>query len=96
MNGSPITERDVVSLSDKLVLGGRLVSLETRFEKQLECSQGNQELLELVQHRLADAKKLRDRLEQELGQQIAILLPEMMKKNQHEQISNILAQTWRS
>ena len=96
MNGSPITERDVVSLSDKLVLGGRLVSLETRFGKQLECSQGNQELLELVQHRLSDAKKLRHRLEQELGKQIAILLPEMMKKNQHEQISNILDQTWRS
>jgi molybdenum cofactor cytidylyltransferase len=95
-NGTPIIERDVVCLSDKLVSGSRLVSLETRFEKQLECSQGNQELLELVQHRLTDAKKLRDRLEQELGQQIAILLPEMMKKNQHEQISNILAQTWRS
>jgi molybdenum cofactor cytidylyltransferase len=96
MNGSPITERDVVSLSDKLVLGGRLVSLETRFGKQLECSQGNQELLELVQRRLSDANKLRHRLEQELGKQIAILLPEMMKKNQHEQISNILDQTWRS
>lgn len=96
MNGSHITERDVVSLSDKLVLGSRLVSLETRFEKQLECSQFNQVLLELVQQRLSDAKKLRDRLEQELGQQIAILLPEMMKKNQYEQISNILAQTWRS
>jgi molybdenum cofactor cytidylyltransferase len=96
MNGSPIMERDVVSLSDKLVSGSRMVSLETRFEKQLECSQGNRELLELVQRRLSDANKLRHRLEQELGKQIAILLPEMMKKNQHEQISNILAQTWRS
>jgi molybdenum cofactor cytidylyltransferase len=95
-NGAPIIERDVVCLSDKLVSGSRLVSLESRFAKQLELYQSNQKLLELVKHRLSDANKLRLRLEQELGQQIAMLLPEMMKKNQHEQISNILAQTWRS
>jgi len=95
-NGASITERDVVYLSDKLVLGSRLVSLEIRFEKQFERCLGNQELFELVQQRLSDAKDLRDRLEQELGRQIAILIPEMMTKNQNDQISNILAQTWRS
>ena len=34
-NGAPIKERDVVCLSDKLVSGSRLVSLESRFRKTI-------------------------------------------------------------
>ncbi len=70
----PVSERDVVCLADKLVLGDLIVSLEERFERRLDCHSDDLNAQAAITARLEHARKLKTYVEQALGTSIEILL----------------------
>jgi len=66
----PVNECDVVCLSDKLVLGDLIVTLEERFERRLDCYSGDPDAEAAIAMRLEHARQLRTRIEDALGMSI--------------------------
>ena len=90
--GGAVTERDVVCLSDKLVQGDRIVSLETRFRKQLERHSDDPAVREAIETRLADAQMLARRLEETLGTPVDSLLLKSSLETPDAAAGNILTE----
>ena len=77
---SPLTEREIVFLADKLFQGTTQVSLDQRYDKTLERWKDDPEAVEAITARLARAKGLLLRYEQEAGINVSEDLPLMMAK----------------
>ncbi|WP_320007129.1 DVU_1551 family NTP transferase [Maridesulfovibrio sp.] len=77
---SPLTEREIVFLADKLFQGTNPVSLDQRYGKTLERWKDDPEAVKAITERLARAKDLLQRYEQEAGLNIPSHLPKLMAK----------------
>ena len=76
-NPEKITEIDVVSFSDRLVLGDQLVRLEVRFSRQLVKHLLNPEATIMIQHRLNLVRNTWTAFEDALGTKLENLFPEL-------------------
>ncbi len=66
-SGAPLTEREIVYLADKLAQGGRLVSVEERFEAKLRLHGHDPEAAAAIRGRMARALRMRSRMEAAMG-----------------------------
>lgn len=71
--GMPITERELVHLADKLVRGGRVVSLEQRFGDKLALYAQDQAACTAIRTRYDLARRLALAVEKASGQSLAVL-----------------------
>lgn len=79
----PINEGDVVALSDKLVMGDVVVSLEERFQTRLDRYSNDPDIRAAVTARLNHARQLRSRVEEALGMSIESLLANRSSNDRH-------------
>ncbi len=79
----PINERDLVALSDKLVLGDVVVSLEERFQTRLERYSNDPDIRTAITARLNHARQLRTRVEEALGTSIESVLANRSSNDRH-------------
>ncbi|NDV24352.1 DVU_1551 family NTP transferase [Desulfovibrio sp. JC022] len=77
---SPLTEQEIVFLADKLFQGTNPVSLDQRYGKTLARWKDDPEAVAAINGRLARAKDLLQRYEQEAGLSVPELLPGIMAK----------------
>ncbi|MFH1114370.1 MAG: NTP transferase domain-containing protein [Pseudomonadota bacterium] len=86
----PVNERDVVALSDKLVMGDVVVSLEDRFQTRLDRYSNDPDIRAAVSERLTHARRLRARIEDALGTSIDTVFsnrPEVRREARDEDLS---------
>lgn len=77
---SPLTEQEIVFLADKLFQGNTPVSLDQRYGKTLERWKDDPEAVAAITARLARAKDLLQRYEQESGISVPEHLPTLMAR----------------
>lgn len=65
---APITEREIVYLSDKLVYGPRLVTVKERFAEKIECFAENTAEVEAIRGRFGRALALHERIAALIGE----------------------------
>jgi len=87
--GESIREKEIVYLADKLVCGGRLVTLNSRFGAKMKEHEANLDRRRDIKRRLGNALKIKSQLEQWTGKS----LESMMNKLTAEQTDDICAQT---
>jgi molybdenum cofactor cytidylyltransferase len=80
-----ILEREVVFLADKLVEGDRIMGLEERHQKKLEACSGDERACEAISARLANALKLKLKLERRLGSSIELVLSKASEEKHAQQ-----------
>lgn len=68
--GRPVNEREVVALADKFVRGGQAMGIEERFGEKLEQWSHDPEAAAAIRRRLANALRVRERIEAEIGQDL--------------------------
>jgi hypothetical protein len=66
-NNDVIDAADLLFLADKLVEGTRVVTLETRFRRQLERHAHDRHILACITRRLESARTIKRRVEERLG-----------------------------
>ena len=71
---SPVDEREIVHLADKLVSGDRPVDLEQRFRLKMEKYGHDPEAARAIEHRKANACRIRAKVEKATGLTLAEIL----------------------
>ncbi|MDR3542181.1 MAG: NTP transferase domain-containing protein [Desulfosporosinus sp.] len=70
----PLTEKEIVYLADKLVIGDQIVSLQARFSGPLEKHKNDQEVFRKIMGRFCNAEKIQTRIEQMIERPLHDLL----------------------
>lgn len=66
--GNEVTEKEIVYLADKLVLGDRLVPIEKRFKKSFEKYHDNYKILDKINSRLKNAEIIKNKINNIIGE----------------------------
>jgi CTP:molybdopterin cytidylyltransferase MocA len=69
-DGSPISEKEIVFLADKLVEESRIVALEPRFNTKMKQYASDPDVLSIIKGRLDNALKIKHRLERLTGKSL--------------------------
>jgi molybdenum cofactor cytidylyltransferase len=94
LDEEPVCERDVVCFSDKIVQGDLVVSLEKRFQKSLNRHSDDPRIQEAIRARLADARKLKSRIEDALGEPVDRFLSSPRWEGRDAKEGNLPPKAW--
>lgn len=78
--GSPVTEKEIVFLADKLVSGSTLVPLARRFQEKLELYRDDPEACAAITRRLNRAKTVARAVEREAGCPLTDIINQLEKE----------------
>lgn len=79
----PLTEKEIVYLADKLVADERIISLQERFNGNMERYKNEPEVLENVNRRFEQAHRIHDRVEEIVGESVQALIKSNLGSDVH-------------
>lgn len=91
---SAVDELDVVRLSDRLVEEDRLVPLEHKFERKMRLHKDDGTITAAIRVRYDHCRKLRQKVENALGEPIRRVLSERLKTPGEVEADDLPAQAW--
>lgn len=59
-----LSEKEIVYISDKMVVEDRIVSIEDRFKRSLSEFKANKEAIQMIEKKIADVKKIKQKIDE--------------------------------